>query len=162
MLLRKGVYPYENMDDWKKFNEIVYGKIVQNVSKIRNIKLVTTKTRKNYLVSKPNFHTTKFFSENLLAIEMRKTEKPINKPVYLGLSILELRKLVMRDFWYDYVKPKYSKKVKLCYMDTHSFIAYLKTGDIYKDFAEDVETTLAVQIFASTFFHEFRVFWSFS
>ena len=64
----------------------------------------------------------------------------MNKPVYLGLSILELSKILMYEFWYDYVKPKYGEKVKLCYMDTDSFIVYIKTDDIYKDIAEDVET----------------------
>ena len=64
----------------------------------------------------------------------------MNKPVYLGLSILELSKVLMYEFWYDYVKPKYGEKAKLCYMDTDSFIVYIKTGDIYKDIAKDVET----------------------
>ena len=60
--------------------------------------------------------------------------------MYLGLSILELSKILMYEFWYDYVKPKYGKKSKLCWKDTHSFIVYIKTDDIYKDIAEDVET----------------------
>ena len=64
----------------------------------------------------------------------------MNKPVYVGLSILELSKMLMYEFWYDYVKPKYGKKAKLCYMDTDSFIAYIQTDHIYKDIAEDVET----------------------
>ena len=64
----------------------------------------------------------------------------MNKPVYLGLSILELSKILMYQFWYDYVKPNYDEKAKLCYMDTDSFIVYIKTDDIYKDIAEDVET----------------------
>ena len=64
----------------------------------------------------------------------------MNKPVYLGLSILELSKILMYEFWYDYVKPKYGKKAKLCWKDTDSFIVYIKTDDIYKDIAEDVET----------------------
>ena len=63
----------------------------------------------------------------------------MNKTVYLGLSILELSKILMYEFWYDYVKPKYVERVKLCYMDTNSFIVYIKTDDIYKDIAEDVE-----------------------
>ena len=62
------------------------------------------------------------------------------KPVYLGLSILELSKIVMYEFWYDFVKPKYGEKAKLYYMDTESFILYIKTDDIYKDIAEDAET----------------------
>ena len=64
----------------------------------------------------------------------------MNKPVYLGLSILELSKTLMYEFCYDYVKPKPGEKAKLCYMDTDSFIVYIKTDDIYKDIAEDVET----------------------
>ena len=64
----------------------------------------------------------------------------MNKPVQLGLSILELSKFLMYGFWYDYVKPKYGKKGKLCYMDTDSLIAYIKANDIYKDIAEDVKT----------------------
>ena len=66
------------------------------------------------------------------------------KPVYLGLSILELSKIVMYEFWYDFVKPKYGEKAKLYYMDTESFILYIKTDDIYKDIAEDAETRLNV------------------
>ena len=64
----------------------------------------------------------------------------MNKPVYLGLSILELSKILMYEFGYNYIKPKYREKSKLCYMDTESFFLYIKTGDIYKDIAEDVET----------------------
>ena len=64
----------------------------------------------------------------------------MNKPVCLRLSIAELSKILMCGFWYDYVKPKYVEKAKLCYMDADSFIAYIKTDDIYKDIAEDVET----------------------
>ena len=64
----------------------------------------------------------------------------MNKPVCLGFSILYLSGILMFEFWYDYVKPKYGKKTKLCYMDTDSFIAYIKRDDIYKDIEEDVET----------------------
>ena len=68
------------------------------------------------------------------------TELLINKPVHLGRSVLELSEILMYQLWYDYVKPKYGKKAKFCYMDTDSFIVYIKTDDIYKDIAEDVET----------------------
>ena len=64
----------------------------------------------------------------------------MNKPVYLGLSILELSKIVMYEFWHDYVKLKHEEKAKGCYIDTESFIACIKTDDIYIDVAEDVET----------------------
>ena len=121
-------------------NNAVFGKTLENVRKHKYIKLATTKRRRNYLLLEPNFHTTKFFTENLLAIEMRKSEILMNKPVCLGFSILELSKKLMFEFWYDYVKQKYDKKTKLCYMDTDSLIVYIKTDDIYKDIAEDVET----------------------
>ena len=62
----------------------------------------------------------------------------MNNPVYLGLSILELSKLLMYEFWCNYLKPKYGENVRLCYMDTDT--AYIKTNDIYKDIAENVET----------------------
>ena len=95
---------------------------MENVRKHRDIKLITTERRRNYLVSEPNYHTTKLFKEHLLAIEMKKTEILMNKLVYLRLSVLELSKTLMYELWYDYVKPKYDEKAKLCYMDTDSFI----------------------------------------
>ena len=70
---------------------------------------------------------------------MKKTKVKMNKPIYLGLSILEISKILMYEFWYDYMKPKYGDNVKLCYMDTDSFIMYIKTEDFYKDIADDVE-----------------------
>ena len=76
----------------------------------------------------------------MLTTKVKNIEVLTNKPVYLGLSILELSKILMYEFWYGYVKPKNGKKVKLCYMDTGIFIVYIKTDDIYKDIAEDVET----------------------
>ena len=96
----------------------VFGKSMENVRKHGDIKFFTTERRRNYFVSEPNYHTTKFFTENLLAIEMNNTEILMNKPVYLGLSILELSKILMYEFWYDYIKLKYGGKAKLCYMDT--------------------------------------------
>ena len=80
-------------------NNAVFGKTMENVRKHRDIKLVTTEKRRNYLVSERNYHTTKFSPENVLAIEMRKTQILMNKPVYLGLSILDLSKTY--EFWYD-------------------------------------------------------------
>ena len=110
-------------------------KTTENVRKHRNIKLETTERRRNYLVSEPYFHTTKFFKENLLAIEMRKAQILMNKPVYLGLPILYLSKTVMYEFWHDYVKQRYGENGKLCYMDTDNFTVYVKADDIYKDTA---------------------------
>ena len=68
----------------------------------------------------------------------------MNRLVYLGLSILDLSKTVMYDFWYDYVKPKYGENTKIDYMDTDSFIVHVKTDHIYKDVAENAETIFDV------------------
>ena len=77
---------------------------------------------------------------------MKKTEILMNKPAYLGISILELSKMLILEFWYDYLKPKYDKKANLYYMDTDSLIVYIKTNDIRKNIAEDVERRLIPQI----------------
>ena len=120
-------------------NNSVFGKTMENLRKHRDIKLVKTDKRKSQLVSEPNFYTTKWFSENLLAIEVNKIKIKMNKPVYLGLSILEISKTLKYEFWYDYIKPKYQQKAKLCYTDTDRFIINIKTDDVYKDIANDVE-----------------------
>ena len=75
-------------DFFKLMNNSVFGKTMENVRNHRDIKLVMTDKKRNKLVSEPNYHTTKHFSENLLAIEMKKTKVKMNKPVYLGMSIL--------------------------------------------------------------------------
>ena len=130
--LRKKVKKNFEKDFFKLMNNAVFGKTMENVTKQRDIKLVTTDKRRNQLVSEPNYHAIKCFSENLAAIEMKKTKVKINKPIYLGLSILEISKILMYEFWYDYMKPKYGDNVKLCYMDTDSFIMNIKTEDFYK------------------------------
>ena len=126
-------------DFFKLMNNAVFGKTMENVRKYRDIKFVTTDKKGNKLVSEPNYHTINLISENLSIIEMRKTKVKMNKPIYLGLSILEISKLLMYEFWYDYMKPKYGENVKLCYMDTDIFIMNIKTEDLYKDIANDVE-----------------------
>ena len=87
-------------------NNSAFGKTIENVRKHRNIKVLVTDKRRNRLVSEPNYHTTKWFSENLLAIEMKKIKVKMNKPVYLGFSILEISKTLMYEFWFEYMKPK--------------------------------------------------------
>ena len=126
-------------DFLKLMNNSVFGKTMENVRIHRDIKLVTTDKRRNQLVSEPNYHTKILFSEDLLAIEMKKTKVKMNKPAYLGLSILEISKTLMYEFWYDYFKPKYQNNAKLCYMDTDSFIIHIKIEDFYKDIADDVK-----------------------
>ena len=96
---------------------------MENVRKHRDTKLVATDKRRNQLVSEP--HTTKYFSEDLLSIEMKKIKVKMNKPVYLGMLILDISKTLMYEFWYDYIKPKYQNNAKLCYVNTDSFIIHI-------------------------------------
>ena len=120
-------------------NNSVFGKTMENVRKHRDIKLVKTDKRRNQLVSEPIYWTIKDFSENLVAIEMKKTKVKMNKPINLGFSILQISKALIYEFWNDYMKPKYADNVKLSYIDTDSFIMHIKTGDFYEDIADNVK-----------------------
>ena len=126
-------------DLFKLMNNAVFRKTMENIRKHRDIKLLTTDKKKSKLVSEPTYHTINYISEDLSIIAMKKTKIKMNKAIYLGLSILEISKILMYEFWYDYMKPKYSDNVKLCYMNTDSFIMNIKTEDFYKDIANDVE-----------------------
>ena len=88
-------------DFFKLMNNPVFGKTMENVRKHRDINLETTEARRNYLVSEKNCHPRVVFSENLLAIEMKRTRILVNKPIYLDISVLEMSKTVMYEFWYD-------------------------------------------------------------
>ena len=137
--LRKEAKNDFEKDFFKLMNNAVFGKTMENVRKHRDIKLVTTDKRRNQLASEPNYHTTKYFSENLMAIEMKKTKVKMNKPIYLGMSILDISKTLMYEFWYDYIKPKYQDRGKLCYMDTVCFVIYIKTEKFYENIANNIE-----------------------
>ena len=126
-------------DLFKLMNNAVFGKTMESIRKHRDIKLVTTDKKRNKLVSEPNYHMINYISKDLSIIEMNKTKVKMNKPIYLGLSILDISKILMYEFWYDYMEPKYNDKVKLYYMDMDSFIMSIKTNDFYKDIANDVE-----------------------
>ena len=126
-------------DFFKLMNNAVFGKTMGNVRKHRDIKLVITDKKRSKLVSERNYHTMNYISEDLSIIEMKRTKVKMNKPIYLGLSILEISKILMYEFWYDYMKPKYGNNVKLCYMDTDSFIMSIKAEEFYRDIANDVE-----------------------
>ena len=110
--------------------------------KNRDIKLFIIDRRRKYLMSEPNYHTTKFFAKKIISNRNLKKKIEIlrNIPVHLGLSVLELSKILVHEFWCNFVKPKYGKKLKLYYMDTDSFIVYKKTADSYKDIVEGIET----------------------
>ena len=137
--LRKAAKNDFEKDLFKLMNNSVFVKTTENIRKHRDIKLVTTVKKRSKLVSEPNYDTINLISEDLSIIEMKKAKVKMNKPIYLGLSILEISKILMYEFWYDYMKPKYDNNVKLCYMDTDSFIMNIKTNDFYEDIANDVE-----------------------
>ena len=137
--LRKAAKNDIEKDLFKLMNNSVFGKTMENIRKHRDIKLVTTDKKRSKLVSEPNYHTINLISEDLSIIEMKKTKVKMNKPIYLGLSILEISKTLMYELLYDYMKPKYNDNVKLCYMDTDSLIMNIKTNDFYEDIANDVE-----------------------
>ena len=124
---------------FKLMNNSVFGKTLENIRKHRDIKLVTTDKKGSKLVSESNYHTINLISKDLSIIEMKKTKVKMNKPIYSGLSILKISKILMYEFWYDYMKPKYNDNVRLCYMDTNNFVMHIKTNDFYKDISDDVE-----------------------
>ena len=124
---------------FKLMNNSAYGKTLENLRNHRDIRVVTTDKRRSILASEPNYHSTKYISKDLLIMEMKKTEVRMNKPIYLGQAILDISKTLIYKFWYDYIKPKYGDKARLCYMDTDSFIMNIKTEGFYKDIAGDVE-----------------------
>ena len=137
--LRKRAKNNFEKDFFKLMVNAVFGKPMENVRKHRDIKLVTTDKRRNQLFSEPNYHVIKWFLENLVAIEMRKTKVKMNKPIYLGMAILDINKVLMYEFWYGYLKSKYGDKIKLCHMDTDSLIFEVKTKDFYEDIGEYVK-----------------------
>ena len=104
----------------------------------RDIKSVTTEEQRNKLVLEPNYHTRKHFTENLLGIEMKK-KVAMNKPINLGMTILDISKTLMYKSWYDYIKAKYGDRAKLHYTDTDSFIIHIFTEDLFEDTSGDVE-----------------------
>ena len=127
-------------DFFKLMNNSVFGKMMENIRKHRNIKLVRNKEAYLKTVMKPNFKSGILFGENLMGCEMGKIKMVMNKPVYLRQAILDLSKTVMYEFNYDYMKPKYGDDLTLCYMDTDSLVYYIKTKDFYADIADDVST----------------------
>ena len=131
--LRKEAKNEFEKEFFKLMNNSVFGKTMENVRKHRDIRLVTSEKRRVKLVSEPNYHATKHFSESVIAIEMKKAKVLMNKPVYLGLAILDISKILMYEFWYDYIKPKYGNKARLCYTDTYSFVINIKTEDSYRE-----------------------------
>ena len=126
-------------DFFKLMNNSVFGKTMENIRNRVNVKLVNSDEKFKKLVAKPNYESRKIFDENLVSVHMKKTSLTMNKPVYLGMSILDLSKIVMFDFHYNYIKPKYGNKAKLLFTDTDSFLYEIQTEDFYKDISGDVK-----------------------
>ena len=114
---------------------------MENIRKHRNIKLVTTEEKYLKTIMKPNFKSGVLFGENLMGCEMDKVKVIMKKPVYLDQAILDLSKIVMYEFHYDYMVPKYNlEKLKLCYMNTDSLVYHIETDNFYADIVDDVQT----------------------
>ena len=126
-------------DFYKLMNNSVFGKTMENIRNRVNVKLVNTEEKLKKLIAKPNFRSRKIFSENLISVHMKQTSLTMNKPVYLGMCILDLSKTIMFDFHYNYIKPKYGNKAKLLFTDTDSLMYEIETEDFFKDIVKDVK-----------------------
>ena len=126
-------------DFFKLMNNSVFGKTMENIRNRVNVKLVDSGEQFKKLAAKPNYNGRKIFNENLVSVHMKKTSLTMNKPVYLGMSILDLSKIIMYDFHYKYIKPKYGNRAKLLFTDTDSFLYEIQTEDFYKDISGDVK-----------------------
>ena len=119
-------------DFFKLMNNSVFGKTMENIRNRVNVKLVNAGEQFKKLTSKPNYDSRKIFNENLISVHMKKTSLTMNKPIYLGMSILDLSKNVMYDFHYRYIKPKYGNRAKLLFTDTDSLLYEIETEDFIR------------------------------
>ena len=119
-------------------NNSVFGKTMENIRNRVDIRLVNSEKKAMKLAAKPNFKHCNIFDENLVAIHMKKTKLVFNKPVYLGMCILDLSKTLMYDFHYNYIKNKFNDKATLLFTDTDSLAYEIETGYFYQDIAGDV------------------------
>lgn len=127
-------------DFFKLMNNSVFGKTMENIRNRQVIKLVTNKEQARGFIQRPNYKRRTIFSEDLIAIHMGKTELMMNKPIYLGMCILDIPKILIYDFHYRYIKPKYEERAQLLFTDTDSLMYEIKTNDFYEDIKEDLET----------------------
>jgi hypothetical protein len=135
---KKAVNEFEK-NFFKLMNNSVFGKTIENVRKRQDVKLVTDGRKLKRLTSRPCFKSFKIFNKDLMAVHSNKTEIKLEKPTYVGLSILDLSKLFMFSFHYEYIVPKYEKRAKLLMTDTDSLIYYVETPDIYADMLSDID-----------------------
>lgn len=126
---------------YKLMSNAVYGKTMENLRSRVDIKLKTKwlgRFGAAEMIAKPNFKKRTIFAEELLAIEMSKTEILMNKPIIIGMSVLDISKVVMCEFHYDHMKPKYGENIEVIYTDTDSFIYEIKCEDFYADMGQDI------------------------
>ena len=124
-------------DFFKLMNNSVFGKMMENLRKRVDIKLVTNEEKLDKLTSKPTYVSSKIFNENLIAVHKIKETLTLNRPAYVGMCILDLSKTLMYDFHYNYIKKKYNNRAKLLFTDTDSLTYETETVDAYKDFWTD-------------------------
>ena len=127
-------------DFFKLMNNSVFGKTIENIRNRIDVKLVTSQKQAEKYINKPNYTGRTTFSDNLVAIHMGKTSIYMNKPIYLGMCILGISKTLMYDFYYGFLKPMYSDRIKLLFTDTDSLMIEVETEDFYKDIAPYVHT----------------------
>ena len=136
--LRKNSKNDLEKDLFKLMNYAIFGKSMENVLNRSNIKLINNNPEKLLkLIKQPNFQNAYQISNRLALVESKPTKTVFNKPIYMGVVILETSKLHMYQFWYDHLKQKYGNKIQLIYTDTDSFVIEVETDDIYKDMCED-------------------------
>jgi len=127
-------------DFYKLMNNSVFGKTMENIENRVNVRLVTNERDAIKLASKPNYDSRTIFDENLIAMHVKRTKIVYNKPVYLGMCILDLSKTLMYDFLYNYINHRYGNRAKLLFTDTDSLCYEIKTDDFYADIADDIES----------------------
>ena len=137
--LRKDAKNEFEKDFFKLMNNSVFGKTMENIRNHKDMKLVTSDKKYLKYVMKPNFRDGFPFSKHLFAVEMGKNEIKMNKHVYRGQAILDLSKTLMYEFHYDYIRPKYDSKARLCYTDTDSFVHEIEAEDFCRNIAKDVK-----------------------
>ena len=120
-------------------NNSVFGKTLENIRNRVEIRLVTSDKVAQKLAAKQNYDRCTIFDESLISVHTKKTKLYFNKPVYLGMSILDLSKSLMQDFHYNYIKTKYGDKAKLLFTDTDSLAYEIRIRDFYKDINPNVE-----------------------
>ena len=126
-------------DFYKLMNNSVFGKTMENLRKRVNVKLVNDKTKLSKLTASPSFDSFRIFSEDLAAVNMKKTKLYLNRPIYVGFAILDLSKVLMYQFHYEYMQPTYGCNAKLLFTDTDSLCYEIKTNDIYQDMLQDID-----------------------